>query len=172
MKIKTPPPPTMGTPGRNGRVRTLERSVIPGTNTLARSLIDWLGGLTPERGRPRWAAVYTVWPWEKRFIRSTFSQPGNAALSIGRGNGKSAFVAALAAAVVCPGAPLHDTKREVVCVASSFQQARVIFEDVLSYARSLGHDLGDRELWRRQDSQNMATLEYVRTGARVRLYWK
>ena len=98
----------------------------------------------------------------------TFGQPGNAALSIARGNGKSAFVAALAAAVVCPGAPLHGTKREVVCVASSFLQSRIIFEDVLSYARSLGHDLADRELWRRQDSQNMATLEYVRTGARVR----
>ena len=98
----------------------------------------------------------------------TFGQPGNAALSIGRGNGKSGFVAALAAAVVCPGAPLHGTKREVVCVASSFGQARVIFEDVLSYATGLGHDLGDRSLWRRQDSQNMATLEYRPSGARVR----
>ena len=44
----------------------------------------------------------------------------------------------------------------------------MIFEDVLSYARSLGHDLADREFWRRQDSQNMATLEYRPTGARVR----
>ena len=39
---------------------------------------------------------------------------------------------------------------------------------MLSYERSLGHDLADRELWRRQDSQNMATLEYRPTGARVR----
>ena len=111
---------------------------------------------------------FTVWPWERRFIAGTFGQPGNAALSCGRGQGKSAFVAALAAAVVCPGAPLHGTRREVVCVASSFLQSRIIFEDVLSYARGLGHDLSDRELWRRQDSQNMATLEYVKTGARVR----
>ena len=51
----------------------------------------------------------TVWPWERRFILGTFGQSGNAALSIGRGNGKSGFVAALAAAVVCPGAPLHGT---------------------------------------------------------------
>ena len=111
---------------------------------------------------------FEVWPWEKRFIRGTFGQPGNAALSIGRGNGKSAFVAALATAVVVPGGPLHGVKREVVCVASSFLQSRIIFEDVLAYARGLGHDLSDRELWRRQDSQNMATLEYVKTGARVR----
>ena len=53
-------------------------------------------------------------------------------------------------------------------MASSFQQSRVIFEDVLAYARGLGHDLGDRELWRRQDSANQATLTYVKTGARVR----
>ena len=157
----------MGTPARKAKLRTCKRRVTPGKHTLGRALIDWLGKLTLSVGDLD-GEPFTVWPWEKRFILGTFGQSGNAALSIGRGNGKSAFVAALAAAVVCPGAPLHDTKREVVCVASSFQQARVIFEDVLSYTRSLGHDLGDRELWRRQDSQNMATLEYVRTGARVR----
>ena len=98
----------------------------------------------------------------------TFAQPGNAALSIARGNGKSGFVAGLATAVVCPGAPLHGTKREVICVASSFGQARIIFEDVLSYARGLGHDLADRSLWRLQDSANQATLEYRPTGARIK----
>ena len=44
----------------------------------------------------------------------------------------------------------------------------MIYEDVLAYTRSLGHDLSDRELWRMQNSANMATLEYVQTGARVR----
>ena len=44
----------------------------------------------------------------------------------------------------------------------------MIFEDVLAYARGLGHDLADRELWRRQDSANQATLTYVKSGARVR----
>ena len=156
-----------GTPEPNGASRTCNRLVTPVTQTLGRTLTDWLGGLTLSggdlNGRP-----FTVWPWEKRFLFGTFAQPGNAALSIARGNGKSAFVAALAAAVVVPGGPLHGTRREVVCVASSFLQSRIIFEDVLSYARGLGHDLADRELWRRQDSQNVATLEYVKTGARVR----
>ena len=50
----------------------------------------------------------------------------------------------------------------------SFGQAKIIFEDVLAYVRGLGHDLSDRSLWRLQDSQNMATLEYRPTGARVR----
>ena len=111
---------------------------------------------------------FTVWPWERRFIKATFRRPGNAALSVARGNGKSGFVAGLATAVVVPGGALHGTRREVICCASSFGQARIIFEDVLAYARGLGHDLGDRSKWRLQDSANLATLEFRETGARVR----
>ena len=157
----------MGTPKPNGKVKRLDRVLAPRKQILGRDLIAWLGKLTLSGGDLD-GQPFEVWPWEKRFLLGTFSQPGNAALSIARGNGKSAFVGALAAAVVCPGAPLHGTRREVICVASSFQQARIIFEDVLAYARGLGHDLSDRELWRRQDSANMATLEFVKTGARVR----
>ena len=156
-----------GTPGPTREVKAVDRLVAPRKQTLGAELIAWLGKLTLSGGDLD-GQKFQVWPWERRFLLGTFGQPGNAALSIGRGNGKSGFVAALAAAVVCPGAPLHGVKREVICVASSFQQARVIFEDVLSYARGLGHDLGDREVWRRQDSQNMATLEYTASGARVR----
>ena len=157
----------MGTPNRKEKFRPVERLVTPRKQILGRALTDWLGRLTLTGGDLD-GQHFAVWPWERRFIEGTFRQEGNAALSIGRGNGKSGFVAALAAAVVCPGAPLHGTKREVVCVASSFGQARVIFEDVLAYMLGLGHDLGDRSLWRRQDSQNMATLEYRPSGARVR----
>ena len=78
-------------------------------------------------------------------------------------------MAGIATAVVTPGGPLHGTRREVICVASSFTQAKIIFEDVLAFTRGLGHDLADRSLWRLQDSQNVATLEYRPTGARLRL---
>ena len=157
----------MGTPNRNEKPKAQNRYLVSVKHTLGRELVAWLGKLTLSGGDLD-GQPFTVWPWERRFILGTFGQSGNAALSIARGNGKSAFVAALAAAVVCPGAPLHGTRRDVVCVASSFQQARVIFEDVLAYARGLGHDLGDRGLWRRQDSANMATLEHRPSGARVR----
>ena len=66
-----------------------------------------------------------------------------AALSVGRGNGKSALVAAIASAVVDPEGPLHGPRREVVCVASSFEQARVIYEDVLAFLGAR-YDLDDR----------------------------
>ena len=167
MRINKPEGAAMGTPNRKEKLRTVDRLVVAPKHTLGRALVEWLGKLTLSGGDLD-GQPFTVWPWERQFILGTFGQPGSAALSIGRGNGKSGFVAALAAAVVCPGAPLHGVKRDVVCVASSFQQARVIFEDVLAFVRGLGHDLGDRGLWRRQDSANQALLEYVQTGSRVR----
>ena len=157
----------VGIPEAKAKSRTGERLVVTGKQTLGRALIEWLGELTLTGGDLD-GQPFAVWPWERSFILGTFSQPGNAALSISRGNGKSAFVAALATAVVVPEGPLHGNRREVVCVASSFQQARIIYEDVLAYTRGLGHDLNNRELWRRQDSQNMTTLEYVKSGARIR----
>ena len=159
--------PAAGTPEGKPTSSSRDRLPVPPKQTIGRELIAWMGKLTLSGGDLD-GQKFQVWPWEKRFIMGTFRQPGNAALSIGRGNGKSGFCAALAAAVVCPGAPLHGTKREVVCVASSFGQARIIYEDVLSYAMGLGHDLADRSLWRLQDSQNMAVIEYRPTGARVR----
>ena len=133
---------------------------------LGGRLIDYLGGLTLAGG-DRDGERFTVLPWEARFIRGAFGVEGDAALSVGRGNGKSALVAGIAAAMVDPDGPLHGPRRECVCVASSFDQSRVIFEDVLAFLRAR-HGLGDRKAWRLQDSANRATLEYRESGARVR----
>ena len=120
-------------PLRRKQYRPAATASRSGQTHFRREFIDWLGTLTLSGGDLD-GQKFTCWPWEKRFIMGTFSQPGNAALSIARGNGKSGFVAALATAVVCPGAPLHGSSvRSSVC-ASSFGQARIIYEDVLSYA--------------------------------------
>lgn len=134
--------------------------------TLAGEIIAYLGGLTLAGGDHD-GELFTVLPWERRFIRGAFGRTGHAALSVARGNGKSALVAGIAAAVVDPDGPLHGRRRECVAVASSFDQSRVIFEDVLSFLRER-FDLGDRKAWRVQDSANRATVEYRKTGARVR----
>ena len=110
---------------------------------------------------------FEVLPWERRFISGAFRGPGDAALTVARGNGKSALCAAVAAAVVDPAGPLTGRRREVVVVAASFEQSRVIFEDVLAFLGAR-YDLGDRAEWRRQDSANRATLESRASGARVR----
>ena len=132
-----------------------------------KALIDYLEKLKLAGGDHD-GQSFTVLPWEKRFIKGAFSGPGDSALSVGRGNGKSAFCSAIATSVVDPAGPLTGNRREVLCVASSFSQARIIFEDTIFFLRGAGHDLGNRRLWRLQDSVNSATVEYRPTGARCR----
>ena len=111
--------------------------------------------------------LFKVLPWERRFILGAFAQPDDAALTVPRGNGKSAVVAGLACAVVDPAGPLHGRRRHVDVFAFSFAQGRTIFEDVLASLGEL-YDLGDRKLWRKEDTSQTAVLEYRPTGARVK----
>lgn len=64
-----------------------------------------------------------------------------------------------------PEGPLHGPRREVVCVASSFLQGKVIFEDVRAFLGAR-YDLMDRKQWRVQDDSARATIEHLASGAR------
>ena len=87
-------------------------------------------------------------PWQRRFLRGAFLEPGDAGLSVARGNGKSALCAAIACAAVDPVGPLTGSRRElVVVVAASFDQSRIIFEDVLAQTSAHRYDLSDRATW-------------------------
>lgn len=132
----------------------------------AAKLITYMETLTLTGGDHD-GALLKLLPWEKRFVRGAFRVRRDAALTVGRGNGKSALVAGIAAAVVDPAGPLHGRRREVVCVASSFQQGRVVFDDLVNFLRER-YDLGKRQVWRLQDSANVATLEHRASGAKVR----
>ena len=134
--------------------------------TISRDLIGYLGELTLSGGDHD-GEPFKVLPWEARFIRGAFGVKGPAAMALARANGKSCLVAGIAAAVTDPTGPLHGNRRECVCVASSFEQSRIIFEDVLSFLRPR-HDLGNRQMWRLQDSANRALIEHRPSGARVR----
>ena len=134
---------------------------------LGSRLAEYIGGLTLVGG-DRDGKPFEVLPWERRFLLGAFStMDGDAALSVARGNGKSALVAGIACGLVDPRGPLHGVRRDVVCAASSFSQARVIYEDVLAMLGGR-YDLRDRDEWRKQDSQNAATLTHVSSGARIR----
>ena len=84
---------------------------------------------------------------------------------MGRGNGKTTLVAALAVAALA--GPLVTARGETVIVASSFDQAKISYEHVLAFLANLIDD--DRSRWRIQDSANRATIEDRKTGARVRV---
>ena len=134
---------------------------------LAREVGRYIEGLTLSGGDLD-GEPFKVLPWEARFLRGVFAAGiQTAALSVGRGNGKSALVAAIAAAVVDPEGPLHGPRREVVCVGPSFEQSRIIFEDVLTFLADR-YDLDDRRRWRKANTANRALLEWRGSGCRVR----
>lgn len=136
--------------------------------SLAARLSDYIGKLTVYGG-DRDGEPFRVLPWEREFIRGAFPDGGtvDSYLTIGRGNGKSAVVAAIATAMVDPAGPLHGNRAQCICVASSFEQAKIIFGDVLSFMRAK-YDLTDRDVWRLGDSGQAARLEHRPTGALIR----
>ena len=126
-------------------------------------LCDYLSGLTVSQGR-RAGEPFKVLPWQRRFIRGAFA-PGvqSAALSVARGNGKTALLSGIAAATL--DGPLAVPRGETVIVASSFEQARIAFEHVLAF---MGDKLRDRRRWKVWDTAQQARIENRATGARVR----
>ena len=125
--------------------------------------IDYLSGLTVSQGRLSGQA-FRVLPWQSRFVRGAF-RPGiqSAALSVARGNGKTALLSGIAAATL--DGPLAVPRGETVIVASSFEQARISFEHVLAF---MGGKLEDRKRWKVWDTAQQARIEDRTTGARVR----
>ena len=138
------------------------RAVSNSMITTPARLIGYLGGLTISQGRLA-GELFVVLPWERRFIRGAF-RPGcqSAALSIARGNGKTALLSGIACATL--DGPLAVSRGETVIVASSFEQARIAFEHVLAF---MGDRLRGRR-WRVWDTAQQARIEDRRTGARVR----
>ena len=113
---------------------------------------------------------FEVLPWERRFVNGTFRTADDSALSVARGNGKSALVAALACAVVDPDGPLTGNRRDVDVFASSFEQGGVVYADVLHMLQAKGLNLDDRTTWKKQDSANKAVLMHKASGCRVRCH--
>ena len=128
-----------------------------------KTLIHYLEGLTVSQGRLAGQSL-RVQPWQHRFVRSAFA-PGvqSAALSVARGNGKTALLSGIAAATL--DGPLAVPRGETVIVASSFEQARIAFEHVVKF---MGDKLADKRRWKVWDTAQQARIEDRKTGARVR----
>ena len=115
----------------------------------------------------RTLGAFRILKWERAFLAEFERTRGDVALSIARGNGKTALVAALACAVVDPRGPLHGRGYEVVAAASSFTQGKQVFSDAVELLRPQ-IEAGTRAEWRVQDSANFALLEHRPSGARLR----
>ena len=126
-------------------------------------VVEFLSGLTVSQGRLA-AKPFEVLPWQRRFVGGALREGcQSAALSVARGNGKTALLSGIAAATL--DGPLAVPRGETVIVASSFEQARIAFEHVLAF---MGGKLEDRRRWKVWDTAQQARVEDRETGARVR----
>lgn len=139
---------------------------------LADTLEQYIGGLTVNQGA-RAGEPMTVLPWQSRFLKGAFREGvTDAALTVGRSNGKSALIGALAAACVDVGGPLVADNACCVVVASSLNQSKIIFNYVKGYLAPTfeRYGVGGKGRFRINDSANNAMITDKETGASVRCF--
>ena len=132
---------------------------------MARELAKWIEvNLIVGQGRYAGQPVNLL-PWQRRFLSGAF-KPGvsSAALTLGRGNGKSTYAAMLGAA--CVKGPLAQPMGEVVVVASSFQQAFITHNHIEHFLQPW--ITKDKPRYRVWSSSNHAEIKDKQTGAGVR----
>lgn len=133
---------------------------------LAKEIEDYISKLEITQGDNE-GKPFKLLPWQRAFIRGTFKPKiETAALTMARGNGKTSFIAALACAAL--NGPLAQRRGESIIVASSFDQARIVYDHVLAMLRTTGENLDIKKNWKILDSTNKASIENKITGARVR----
>ena len=107
---------------------------------------------------------FLLFAWQKQFIRGTFKhESGDAALSVGRGAGKTTLIAGIAAAAI--NGPLATMRGETVIVGPSLNQSRISFRHVQAFLRT---HLQDTKRFRVWDSTQHSLIEDRDTGATLR----
>ena len=127
-----------------------------------KNIISYLATLMVSQGQGAGEPLQ-LYPWERKFIRGAFATDGDSALSVARGNGKSTLLGAIGAAFV--DGPLRQPRAEMIIVASSFAQARIVFEHAKAF---ISDKIDDKQTWRVSDSDQSATITHRPTGARLR----
>ena len=128
-----------------------------------KALVQYIQGLEVTQGDLVGEGV-TVFPWEKKFLKGAFA-PGvsTSSLSIGRGNGKTSLIAAIAAAAL--DGPLAQPRSEILLVASTLSQARIAYHHVLAF---LGNPKADKRKWATLDSPQKAEIVNKTNGVLLR----
>ena len=118
-----------------------------------RAVLAHVAGLVATQGQGV-GLPFEVLPWERRFLLRAFDVDGDAALSVGRGNGKTTLAAAIADAVLRGPAPAAndgaasawETRMLWALLGAGgrklVDQARLTFDHVLAFG-----DYRDRSRW-------------------------
>ena len=129
---------------------------------IAAETVEGLERLIVSQGRHAGEPL-AILPWQRRLIRGVLQEPV-AAVSVSRGNGKTTLCAGLAIAALV--GPLRQPRGEVIAVASSFGQSRILFEHVREFMRPALERQPAR--FRVLDSNAAAVIEDRDTGCRLR----
>ena len=105
---------------------------------------------------------FRIIKWENDLLNRLETDSKDIALTIARGNGKTACISALCFSAIHPDGPLHRNNTEIDVIASSLKQGRIVFDDVLMMLRQAFGDnfQDDRKTWKMADSINHAGLTY------------
>lgn len=135
-----------------------------GKKRLYTRIIEFIEGLEIAQGRHA-GKKFKVLPWQRKFIRGAFSQDDDAALTIARGGGKTTLMAGIALATVV--GPLMKPNADCIVVASSLEQARLLFRHLTHFANPWVEE--DDKRYKLRESNNKIEFEDMETRAKVRL---
>ena len=143
-------------------------------DALADKIIEEISQLTVADGELM-GEPFIVLDWEVEFAHGFCDQPVSA-VSMAKGNGKSAFIAALATTAITPGGALYAPRRDTMIVASSLDQAREVFKSVQTHMkdrvdsdREEAKLQGGKDPWRILDSTQEGRMQYRPDVTELRL---
>ena len=131
---------------------------------LEDQIIADIGALVVTEGRHT-NKDFHVLDWERELIRGLVHNT-EVALSIGRGNGKTTFVAGLACSAL-DGA-LTRPRGQVAIVASSRDQAKIAFDHIWHFMQPKARKEPQR--WRMNRNNQFSIIECMKTGMHVKVY--
>lgn len=107
---------------------------------------------------------FPVERWQREFLSAALfsGKYSRAALSLPRACGKTTLLAATAAAYIA--GPLRRARAECVAVASSLNQAKILFKQVVAFIRPQIEREGS-SVWRVTDNHHAAVIEHRPSGA-------
>ena len=106
--------------------------------------------------------LFTVLDWQNKHLRGSLAVKLSA-LSMARGNGKSTWIAAICCAAL--DGPIKVSRGEILCIASSFGQGKIIFDHAFWFLKPAL--VAEPKRWRVMDTSQMASIEDRDSGMKL-----